>query len=200
MLRCARNDAREDPRNDARGGARNDGNYPCGSSQFQQAPNWPSLSSPHFRQRHASAELSSDVACSMSCCARAKWLRDLLIIEKPALVIYEAPLLRAAAKGSAEAMRLLIGLAFQTEVICAIRGITSHECHVASWRKAFLGHGYPHDPKQAALNMCGLLGWDTGGSHDRADAIGCWVWGHYTHGDRRAIQRALSASSMRAMV
>ncbi len=129
----------------------------------------------------------------------AKWLRDLLIVEKPALVVYEAPLLRAAAKGSAEAMRLLIGLAFQTEVICAIRGITSQECHVASWRKCFLGHGYPHDPKQAAINMCGLLGWDTGGSHDRADAIGCWVWGHYTHGDRRAIMRALSASSMRAM-
>ncbi len=129
----------------------------------------------------------------------AKWLRDLLIVEKPDLVVYEAPLMRAAAKGSAEAMRLLIGLAFQTEVICAIRGISAHQCHVASWRKVFLGHGYPHDPKKAALNMCAAMGWDTGGSHDRADAIGCWVWGHYTHGDRQAMQRALSASSVRAM-
>ena len=129
----------------------------------------------------------------------AKWLRDLLRVEKPAMVVFEAPLMRAAAKGSAESMRLLIGLAFQTEVMCAIRGIAAHECHVASWRKHFLGHGYPHDPKQAALNMCGLLGWDTGGSHDRAEACGVWTWAHFTHGDRRAIQRALSASSMRAM-
>ncbi len=133
------------------------------------------------------------------CANYAKWMRDLLMVEKPALVVFEAPLMRAAAKGSADAMRLLIGLATQTEVMCAIRNIPSHDCHVASWRKAFLGHGYPHDPKRAALNMCGLLGWDVGGSHDRADACGVWAWAHLNHGARRAIMRALSASSVRSM-
>ena len=129
----------------------------------------------------------------------AKWLRDLLIVEKPDLVVFEAPLMRAAAKGSADSMRLLIGLSFQTEVMCAIREVPVAQAHVATWRKHFLGHGYPNDPKQAALNMCAMLGWETGGSHDRADACGVWASAHFTHGDRRAIQRALSASSMRAM-
>ena len=112
----------------------------------------------------------------------AKWLRDLLVVEKPGVVVFEAPLMRAAAKGSTDAMRMLIGLAFQTEVMCAIGlksiSIPAYEAHVTTWRKHFLGHGFPHDPKQAALNMCAQLGWETEGSHDRADACGVWAWGH----------------------
>lgn len=128
----------------------------------------------------------------------AKWLRELLILEKPDLVAFEAPLVMATGSASMDSVRLLTGLAFQAEVICATRDVPCHAVQVQSWRKVFLGHGRPKDAKRAALAMCELLGWDVGGSHDRAEAVGVWTYAHFTYGDRREIQRALSGSAVRS--
>ena len=128
----------------------------------------------------------------------AKWLREILILEKPDLVAFEAPLVMATGSASMDSIRLLTGLAFQVEVICAIREITCQPVQVQSWRKVFLGHGRPANPKKAALAMCAVLGWDVGGSHDRADAVGVWTFAHYKYGDRQEIQRALSGSAVRS--
>ncbi len=129
----------------------------------------------------------------------AKWLRDILIMEKPALVAFEAAFIKLDKKGSVEATKMLLSLNFLTETLCAMRSIPGYPVAAQTWRKVFLGHGYPHDPKKASLNMCATLGWETDGVDDRAEACGVLVWAHYNHGDRRAIMRALSASSMRAM-
>lgn len=127
------------------------------------------------------------------------WLRERLRVEKPTLVAYEAPIYGRKIKSSSPTTILLRGLAFATEMMCAGRNVRVVSVAASTWRLHFIGHGLPENPKQAALNTCGLLGWNTGGSHDRAEACGVWAWAHFNHGDRRAIQRALSASSMRAM-
>ncbi len=127
------------------------------------------------------------------------WLREQMAVEKPDLVAFEAPIYGRKIQSSAPTTILLRGMACVTEMLCTGRNVRVVSVPTSTWRKHFLGHGFPHDPKQAALNQCGLLGWDVGGSHDRADACGVWAWAHFTHGDRRAIQRALSASSMKAM-
>lgn len=127
----------------------------------------------------------------------AKWLRDLMIVEQPDLVVFEAPLRQSDENTSIDSVRLLTGLSFTTETICAMRGVKSYEAHVQSWRKVFLGHGRPANPKKAALAMCQMLGWDAGGSHDRADALGVWCWAHFNYGDRQEMQRALSGSAVR---
>ncbi len=126
------------------------------------------------------------------------WLREQLAVEKPDLVAFEAPIYGRKIKSSAPTTILLRGLASVTEMLCAPR-VRCVSVPTSTWRKHFLGHGFPHDPKQAALNQCALLGWDVGGSHDRAEACGVFAWAHFNHGDRREIKLALSASSVRAM-
>lgn len=131
--------------------------------------------------------------------AFARWLRDLIVLEGPDLVAYEAPIMFSR-KGSVDAMRILMGLAFQVEVVCASRApLRAIEVNIQAWRKLFLGQGRPADPKGDCVRMCGLLGWPTGGSHDRADSCGVWAWAHFHHGNRQGIMKALSAGSVRAM-
>ena len=131
--------------------------------------------------------------------AYAKWLRDLLVIEKPGLVAVEAALMLVDRTSSADTTRLLLGFAAHTASVCAMRGVRHVEVAAMTWRKAFLGHGRPVDPKQAAMLMCDRLGWPHGGVHDRAEAAGILAWAHLYHGDQRGMQRLLSASSVRAM-
>lgn len=131
--------------------------------------------------------------------AYAKWLRDLLVLEKPGLVASEAALLKVDKESSADVARLLLGFAAHTASICSMRGIRHVEVASGAWRKAFLGHGRPEDPKKAAMLMCDRLGWPHGGIHDRAEGAGVWAWAHLFHGNQRAMHRLLSASSVRAM-
>lgn len=126
------------------------------------------------------------------------WLRDLLISEAPDLVAIEAPILWSG-KGRVDIMRLLTGLAFMAETVCHERGIKQVEIPINSWRKVFLGNGRPAEPKEECLRMCRLVGWETGGDNDRADALGVWATAHFTMGDRHAIIRSLSAGAVIAM-
>lgn len=127
------------------------------------------------------------------------WLRDLLVMERPDLVAFEAPLVKIDRQSSVETTRLLMSLAFLTETMAAMRQIKSTEVNMQTWRKAFLGNGRPADPKGETLRMCAMLGWDTGGLHDRADAMGVWVWAHLNHGNRKGIHAMLSIGSVRRM-
>lgn len=136
----------------------------------------------------------------------AFWFRNLLVVEAPDLVAFEAPLMTTRAKGKGggivsniESTRMLMGLAFLTETVAAGRKVHAIEANIQAWRKLFLGHGRPADPKGDCVRMCRLLGWDVGDSHDRADACGVWAYAHYQHGNRQAIMRALSDSSVRRM-
>ena len=121
------------------------------------------------------------------------WLRDLLILEKPDVVAYEAAPMWVGKQGSADTARILLGFDAHTQSLCAGRGVDARSVRVQTWRKAFLAEGTPNEPKQASLAMCAQLGWDTGGVHDRAEACGVWVWGHYYHGNQRAMSALLSS-------
>ena len=52
------------------------------------------------------------------------------------------------------------------------------DAHVSTWRKTFLGMGYPPKgtAKQMALDRCKLLRWPAE-NHDQAEACGIWCWG-----------------------
>ena len=131
--------------------------------------------------------------------AYAKWLRDLLMVEKPGLVACEAALFMSGPMASADTARLLLGLSFATEMVCELASVRHLDVPVQSWRKAFLGHGRPKDPKAAALAMCAMVGWDVGRNHNRADACGVFAFAHLHHGNRQAMVKLLSKASVSAM-
>lgn len=126
-------------------------------------------------------------------------LRSVIVTNRPDMIAIEAPLLAMSRPTSARGIRMLTGLAFLAHTVAAQSRIKSVEVAVSTWRKMFLGHGRPENPKKAALVMCDRLGWDHGGVHDRAEACGIWAWAQFEHGDRRAIMRLLSDSSVKAM-
>ena len=131
--------------------------------------------------------------------AYAKWLRALLITEKPDLVVFEAPLMLIGPRAGTAVMRLLMCLAFQTEVVCEICQIRYRDVAISTWRKMFLGHGRKKNPKLAAINACQTLGWEVEDDDNRAEACGILAWAHFSHGNKRGILRQLSESSVRRM-
>lgn len=126
------------------------------------------------------------------------WLRDLFLMEKPHIVAIEAPLVMSGPQASAAGVKLLMGLVTVAHVAAHRAGARVVEANVQSWRKAILGHGRPRDPKAAALGFCSSVGWEAGGSHDRAEAACVWAWAHLMHGDTAAMHRLLARQSLRA--
>ncbi len=131
--------------------------------------------------------------------AYAKWLRVLLVEERPALVAFEAPLVLSGPRAGTVVMRILMGLAYTTEVICEGVGVPYQTVAISTWRKMFIGHGRPDDPKRAAIDACYKLHWDVEGDDNQADACGVWAWAHFNHGNSKGIMRQLSESSVRRM-
>ena len=131
--------------------------------------------------------------------AYAKWLRTVLVDVKPALVVFEAPLILTGPRAGTVVMRILMGLAFTTEVVCESVEIPYRPVAISSWRKMFLGTGRPENPKLAAIKACQMHGWEVEGDDNRADACGIWAWAHFNHGNSKGIMRQRSESSMRRM-
>lgn len=128
-----------------------------------------------------------------------EWLSDLVVIEKPDLLVFEAPLVNFGGARSPEVPRLMLGLSMVTEMICARRSIRCEQVMVQSWRKSFCGTGRPHNPKVATMAMCRSLGWEIGGSDDRADAAGVWAHAHITWGNRRGVVKMLSEATVQGL-
>lgn len=126
------------------------------------------------------------------------FVREILVGERPALVVAEAPFTGRNPKVD--------------EVLYGLHGIARERCHnrrvpytlvsIRSWRSAFLGKklaALKRDAaKAAALAECARLRWPTLGSDDVAEACGVWCWAHIHHGNKRGMDRMLSASSIRA--
>jgi hypothetical protein len=129
--------------------------------------------------------------------AYEKWLRERLVSERPGLVAAERAWSHTDKKSSTRTRDLLLGFGIITRTICFQYGVRCRTVSTQTWRKDFIANGRPADPKGEALTWCRLLGWPTGGNHDRAEACGVWCWAHIRHGDTRAMQRQLSASSLR---
>ena len=124
------------------------------------------------------------------------WLNQTIVLEKPDLIAAEAAF--SQSKDHYGAM-LAMGMNFITQTQANKRSIPFVSFASQSWRRLFLGNGRPADPKKEAVNMCHLLGWPVGLSHDKAEACGVWSAAHLEHGNSRGIHRLLSHGSVRAM-
>lgn len=89
----------------------------------------------------------------------------------------EAAWMRVDDKHSAYVAKLAFSLqavAFEAAWANGVRDL--HEVAAPTWRKTFIGHGFPENPKQAARDKCDHFGW-TYGSEDEAEACGVWFHG-----------------------
>lgn len=105
------------------------------------------------------------------------WLSVIMIDRfRPEFVAVEA----AAMTGAGIVMnrdtgRLLIGLTFMAASVAAACGLGYGEYSVQTWRRHFLNHGRPENPKRQARERCRQLGW-VADSDDAAEAAGLWCY------------------------
>jgi hypothetical protein len=112
-------------------------------------------------------------------------VEDLIIVHRPDVFSFEAPLPRGRKDGvggaptSAHAVRKLFGLAAIAELIATRHGLEVYESNVQSARSHILrGVGRGKEQKAAVFRFCWTLGWNPI-DEDASDA--CAVWS-YTHG------------------
>lgn len=111
--------------------------------------------------------------------AATRWLHSFMTIDKPDLLIYEAPLGAGgrSSKGSSErTTRRLLGLTFLIETVGVLKGVPSSmicEANVQTVRKHFVGQARPADGKAAVMARCRQLGWAPR-THDEGDALALW--------------------------
>jgi crossover junction endodeoxyribonuclease RuvC len=106
--------------------------------------------------------------------AFSNWLSDLITVEQPTLISFEAPIPpRGTMKTNVQTIRLLLGLAFEAEVIAYMRDVECFEANVQTARKAFTGSG--RSDKNDVIAACVKKGWKVADDH-QADAGAIW---HY---------------------
>jgi hypothetical protein len=114
-------------------------------------------------------------------------LRDEFAIERPDVVVIEAPLMPGGAKGhtNAKTHYLLIGLVAVAHGICGPYGIRCVEVSVQKVRKFFVGDARPQDPKRVVMARCHMLGLlpKTERDDNVSDAVALWSWGAATYGN-----------------
>ena len=106
-------------------------------------------------------------------------LESILALSKvihPTVIVYEAPFAPQNGRGSANVVRALFSLSGVAMGAGATLQARLLSAHVATWRKAFTGHGFPKNPKTATIEACHARGWEPQ-NHDAADAAGVWFWG-----------------------
>lgn len=118
-------------------------------------------------------------------------LRDLFSVEKPDLVVIEAPMSMGGMvaldeqsprgfkfKSSPETIYLLTGLVAVVFGICGPYGIPCRKAHVQAVRKHVVGKARPSDPKRAVLERCWQIGYLPRDVRDdnRADAVALHIW------------------------
>ena len=112
------------------------------------------------------------------------FLNDLLMKERPAVIVKEAPLalhaLRAGV-GSQASVELTYGLHAITRGMGKRFGIEVRDAHDASVRKHFIGRGKMdsrEETKRAVVQRCHLLGYMPKDCNDdnRGDALATWDW------------------------
>lgn len=122
-----------------------------------------------------------------------EWLLDMITLESPALVVFEAPVLTG--KTSLATARKLYGLAWHTEFACSLRQIRCMEHHLQSVKKFFAGNGRAEKPEMIAAAH--RHGWDPK-THDAADALGLWACTVHEKAPQHGKRFALGALGGRA--
>lgn len=113
-----------------------------------------------------------------SCADLAQSVAQICGIAHPAVCVIEAPL--QIAGRSAHTAFLLTTLYGAAAGAAHAAGCRVYPAHVQTWRKHFVGHGRPQDPKRAVIERCKLIGWEPA-NDDQADAMGLWHWGMSTY-------------------
>lgn len=121
-------------------------------------------------------------ALARSCAVLYRSISDMCKLMHPRIVMYEAPFNPQDGAGHTnhQAIRGLLSLAAIAMAAGQNAGARTEPAHIQRWRKHFLGHGYPKDPKQAALDQCAAYSW-TPKNDDEADAAGVWHFGMSLH-------------------
>ena len=101
-----------------------------------------------------------------------EWLRDLIAVEDPNLVAFEAPILKAGGTAISTA-RKLMGLASHTEFVCHQREVRAFEANLMTIKKDFAGHGRAE--KADMIAVAHRYGWDVKTEHE-ADACAGWAF------------------------
>jgi crossover junction endodeoxyribonuclease RuvC len=101
-----------------------------------------------------------------------EWLNDLITVEGPAIVAYEAPIM-AAGKTAISTARKLMGLASHTELVCHRRSIFVFEANLMTVKKQFAGSGKAQ--KEDMIHTANRYGWKVRTEHE-ADACGGWAF------------------------
>lgn len=99
------------------------------------------------------------------------WLNDMITVEAPGLVVFEAPILRRGG-GNPVVARKLMGLANSVETICYRRDVRCRQAHLATVKKSFTGSGRAE--KADMIAMARRWGWGVRNDNE-ADALGLWV-------------------------
>lgn len=99
-----------------------------------------------------------------------EWLLDMITLEDPGLVVFEAPIL--AGTTQAATARKLMGLAWHTEFVCRLRDVRCAEHHLQSVKKFFAGNG--RADKAAMIAAAQRQGWSPK-DDNASDALGLWA-------------------------
>lgn len=92
-------------------------------------------------------------------CTFADWFGPMLQVNRPWLVIYEAPWMTSGNR-SAATMEFLVSIASVTAMICCRWDTRVVKAASSSARKFFLGNGRPENPKEAVMAECRRRGWN----------------------------------------
>ena len=111
----------------------------------------------------------------------ATWFTDLITVDRPTLVVFEAPLMTD--QRNLETARKLLGLAVMVEYLCKVAGVEALEVKIPDVRSHFLGNGFgkhalrrPGELKQwqairrMTFEACNRKGWNPE-TDDEGDAF-----------------------------
>lgn len=101
------------------------------------------------------------------------WLEAFLGVETPAVVVFEAPILRNGRTHPTTARKLMC-LAGLTELVCREMDIPVMEANLATVKKQFTGNG--HAEKDDMLAAAKRWGWNVRNDNE-ADACAVWFYG-----------------------
>ncbi len=99
-----------------------------------------------------------------------EWLSDMITLEAPELIVFEAPILPA--RTTPDTARKLMGLAFLTELICYRRDVRCREANIMTVKKFFTGRG--RASKAEMIEAAASHGWICKDDNE-ADALGVWA-------------------------
>ncbi|GJE13669.1 hypothetical protein [Methylobacterium longum] len=121
-----------------------------------------------------------------------EWLLDMITLESPALIVFEAPIL--AGQTTLTTARKLGGLAWHTEFVCNLRQVRCAEHHLQSVKKFFAGSGCAD--KTAMIEAARRHGWDPK-DDNAADALGLWACTVHEKAPQHGKRFALGALGVR---